>query len=100
MSWASAAIQRLQAGETVSIRPRGQSMAGKVNSGDLVTLVPCDPAQLKAGDVVLVKVKGRVYLHLVKAINNGRWLIGNNWGGINGWVGSSAIYGVMIAVEP
>lgn len=99
MSWAARAIQQLQEGNIVQIRPRGHSMTGKVNDGDLVTLEPCDPNALKTGDIVLVKVKGRVYLHLIKAMNNGRFLIGNNRGGINGWVSAHAIYGVATLVE-
>jgi hypothetical protein len=49
--------------------------------------------------VVLVRVRGTVYLHLVKAVNQGRFLIGNNRGGINGWVGPSAIYGIATRIE-
>jgi hypothetical protein len=100
MSWAAIAIQKLQHGESVKIRPRGHSMTGKVNDGDLVTLERCDPTALQTGDIVLVKVKGHVYLHLIKAINHGRYLIGNNRGGINGWVSSNAIYGIATQVEP
>ncbi|MBC7813990.1 MAG: hypothetical protein H7175_22745 [Burkholderiales bacterium] len=100
MNWAKFAIEKLQRGETAKVRPRGHSMRGKVNDGDLVTLEPCDPATLKPGDIVLVKVKGNVYLHLIKAVNDGRFLIGNNRGGINGWVGANGIYGIATEVEP
>ena len=100
MSWADAAIQKLQKGETAKIRPRGHSMTGKVNDGELVTLEPCDPKSLKADDIVLVKVRGRVYLHLIKAVNNGRYLIGNNRGGTNGWVGANSIFGIATQIEP
>lgn len=100
MSWATAAIQKLQNGETATVRPRGHSMTGKVNDGELVTLEPCNPQTLKNGDIVLVKVKGRVYLHLIKAVNQERYLIGNNRGGINGWVSAKAIYGVATKIEP
>lgn len=75
-------------------------MTGKVNHRDLVTVEPCDPGALKAGDIVLVRVRGRVYLHLIKAINGRRFLIGNNRGGINGWVGPNSIFGVAIRIEP
>ena len=74
-------------------------MRGKVNDGDLVTLEPCDPGALQAGDIVLVKVKGRDYLHLIKAVNDGRFQIGNNRGHINGWVGHHCVYGKAIKVE-
>src|SRR5688572_6009293 len=99
MSWAHHAIEALRRGETVAVRPRGNSMQPKVNSGDLVTLQPCDPETVKTGDIVLVRVKGNDYLHLVKAKDRGRFLIGNNRGGINGWVGPNAIYGIAIKVE-
>jgi hypothetical protein len=74
-------------------------MRGRVNDGDLVTLVPCETASLWPGDIVLVRVKGRDYLHLVKAIDGPRFQIGNNRGGINGWVGAHSIYGKAIKVE-
>lgn len=99
MSWASYAKDALRRGETVQIRPRGHSMTGKVNDGDRVTLVPCDSTALAVGDIVLVRVRGTDYLHLIKAIQGERFLIGNNRGGINGWVGKHAIYGVATHVE-
>src|SRR5262245_6585769 len=99
MGWASHAIARLQAGETVVVHPRGNSMAGKVGDGDVVTVAPYGAADPQVGDIVLVKVKGREYLHLVKARQEDRYLIGNNRGRINGWVGRAAIYGRAIRVE-
>ena len=99
MSWAKFAIEKLKNGETVQIRPRGHSMKGKVNDGDLVTVEPCAPEELSVGDIVLVRVKGNDYLHLIKALNQGRFQIGNNRGGINGWVGHNCIYGVATKVE-
>ena len=99
MSWAKYAIESLKSGKTTQIRPRGHSMKGKVNDGDLVTLEPCDPEKLTAGDVVLVRVKGTDYLHLIKAVNGGRVLIGNNRGGTNGWVGRNCVYGIATRIE-
>jgi len=99
MSWAKFAIEALQQGKPVKIKPRGHSMKGKVNDGDIVMLEPVDPQKLVVGDIVLVRVKGHDYLHLVKAINNGRFLIGNNRGGVNGWVGHNCIYGIAVKVE-
>ncbi len=99
MSWATFAIEALQRGETVQIRPRGHSMRGRVNDGDLVTVEPCDAAALRPDDIVLVKAAGRHYLHLVKAIDGPRFQIGNNRGGINGWVGAHCIYGKATRIE-
>src|SRR5262245_48986095 len=99
MSWAKYAIEALHDGRTVQIRPRGHSMKGKVNDRALVTVEPCDPVTLAVGDMVLVRVSGRDYLHLIKAIDRGRFLIGNNRGGINGWVGAHGIYGKATKIE-
>ncbi len=94
------AKEALLRGETTMIRPRGHSMRGKVNDGDLVTLVPCDAESLSVGDIVLVRVHGNDYLHLIKAIDGERFQIGNNRGGVNGWVRAPAIYGIATRVEP
>jgi hypothetical protein len=99
MGWAAGFIAKLRAGETVSFRPRGNSMAGKVESGQLCTVAPVDPASLRVGDIVLCKVNGREYLHLVKAIQAPRFQIGNNRGRINGWITASAIFGKCVRIE-
>jgi len=52
-------------------------MRGRIESGQLCTVVPVDPALLEVGDIVLCKVKGNEYLHIVKAIQGGRFQIGN-----------------------
>lgn len=98
MGWASGHISRLQQGETVSFRPRGSSMKGKIESGQLCTVAPVDPATLAIGDIVLCRVRGAEYLHLVKAIQGNRFQIGNNRGYINGWIGASGIFGKLVAV--
>jgi SOS-response transcriptional repressor LexA len=74
-------------------------MAGLVNDGDMVTVAPYGEAEPQMGDIVLVKVRGHEYLHLIKARQGDRYLIGNNRGGINGWVGRSAIFGRAVKVE-
>ena len=38
MGWANQYITELQAGETVQFRPRGASMSGKIESGQLSTV--------------------------------------------------------------
>ncbi len=100
MSWATFAIEKLREGQTVQIRPRGHSMKGKVDDGALVTVEPCEAEALEVGDIVLVRVRGHDYLHLIKAKDpQGRFQIGNNRGGINGWVGSNCIYGKATKIE-
>lgn len=75
-------------------------MSGKIESGQLCTVEPVDPATVEVGHIVLCRVRGAEYLHLVKAIQGGRFQIGNNRGGINGWIGASSIYGRLVRVEP
>ena len=118
--WATHYIAKLKAGETVQFRPRGHSMKGKINDGQLVTVVPAfaeDVAMPDEGDVVLCKVNGREYLHLVKAVTficeeekdaDGkmialarvpRYLIGNNKGHTNGWTSAANVFGKVVKVE-
>jgi hypothetical protein len=99
MGWASEYITRLQRGEAVRFRPRGNSMRGKVEPGQLCTVEPVDPASLAVGDIVLCRVNGRQYLHLVKAIQGERFQIGNNRGRINGWASRNSIYGKCTRIE-
>jgi Peptidase S24-like len=99
LGWALAYIEKLRKGETVSFRPRGNSMAGKIESGQLCTVEPVESQALEVGDIVLCKVNGREYLHLIKAFQGQRFQIGNNRGRINGWVSASAIFGRCVRVE-
>lgn len=92
---------RLKKGETIQIRPKGNSMTGRINDGQLVTLSPIDDKTvLQVGDAVMCKVKGKVYLHLISAIGaDGRYQISNNFGRINGWAARENVYGKVIKVE-
>ena len=99
MGWASHHIEKLRRGETVSFRPRGHSMTGRIESGQRCTVEPVDPASLAVGDIVLCKVNGREYLHLVKATSGSRFQIGNNRGRVNGWVGPNANFGRCVLIE-
>jgi len=74
-------------------------MSPRIKSGQLCTVSPVDPNELKVGDVVLCRVRGHEYLHLVKSIQGQRFQIGNNKGKINGWVGPSSIFGKLEKVE-
>jgi phage repressor protein C with HTH and peptisase S24 domain len=98
MSWASTYVKQLQEGLTISFRPRGNSMAGKINSGDLCTVEPIKD-HLYVGDIVLCKVRGKDYLHLISAIRDAHYQISNNRGHINGWITNKNIYGRLINVQ-
>ena len=103
MGWAFHYIEQLKQGETVSFRPRGESMRGKISSGQLCTIEPANPVEIKTGDVVLCRVKGNDYLHLVKGIRGQgvkrKFLIGNNKGKTNGWTSANHVFGKLIEIE-
>jgi len=92
--------QRCAAGETVTFRPTGNSMVPLIHSKDEVVVAPVDPDRVEVGDIVLTRVSGSVYIHLVKAIDTAkrRVLIGNNRGGTNGWTGFDRVYGIAVSV--
>jgi phage repressor protein C with HTH and peptisase S24 domain len=61
-------IDNLNQNKTVRFRPKGNSMQPIIESGNLVTVEPIkDYTLIKKGDVVLCKVKGHHYVHLVTA---------------------------------
>lgn len=92
---------RVADGETVQFRPTGSSMVPLIRSRDLVTVAPVDPEKLEVGDIVLAKVAGTIYLHLVSALDptRKRVQISNNRGRINGWTNHDRIYGICVAVD-
>lgn len=74
-------------------------MSGKIESGQLCTVEPIDSKPIEVGDIVLCKVNGREYLHLVKAIQGQRFQIGNNKGRINGWITANSIFGKCVSIQ-
>jgi len=74
-------------------------MKGKIDSGQLVTVEAVQGRILKPGDIVLCKVNGSEYLHLIKGIQNDRYQIGNNIGRINGWINRNSVYGICVKIE-
>ena len=96
-SWAERWIAKLKEGETVRFRPRGNSMSGTVNDGDLVEVEPAVRFPV-AGDVVLCRVGGRHYLHFCSAVRGDRFRISNARGHVNGWVGRKDIHGILTSI--
>ena len=84
-------------GKDVSFSPKGNSMKPKINSGDKVTVSPI--SDIKKGDIVFCKVKGSFYVHIVKAIQGDKCLIGNNKGKTNGWTNKNKVFGKVTKVE-
>ena len=92
---------RVAAGETVQFRPTGSSMVPLIRSRQTVTVSPVDPATVEVGDIVLCRVAGATYLHLVSAVDPGagRVQISNNRGRVNGWTNHARLYGICTAVD-
>src|SRR5438552_17682945 len=96
-----AVAARVAQGATVDFRPSGASMVPLIRSRQLVTVAPVDPARVDVGDIVLARVAGTTYLHLVSAIDvsAGRVQISNNHGRVNGWTSHQRVYGICTAVD-
>lgn len=101
--WAEEAVDKLQSGQTVKIKPKGHSMQGKVSEGDLVIIEPCQLQDLTVGDIVLASIKGRRYFHLVLHLiierDADKFLIGNNHGRLDGWITTENIFGKVTQVQ-
>lgn len=90
----------IETGE-VSWSPHGNSMSGKISSGERVVVKKiASPNQLRVGDAVYCKVNGSYYLHLLTAIDESqdRYQISNNHGHVNGWISSNNVFGVCVQV--
>ncbi|MFJ3793262.1 S26 family signal peptidase [Kitasatospora sp. NPDC090091] len=96
-----AVATRVAGGATVEFRPSGSSMVPLIRSRQLVVVAPVDPSKLEPGDIVLARVAGTVYLHLVSALDPAkkRVQISNNRGRINGWTSHDRVFGICLAVD-
>jgi ApbE superfamily uncharacterized protein (UPF0280 family) len=76
-------------------------MVPLIRSRQRVTVAPVDPAKLEVGDIVLARVAGTVYLHLVSAVDQARRRvqISNNHGRVNGWTSHDRVFGICVAVD-
>ncbi|HEY0073343.1 MAG TPA: S24/S26 family peptidase [Abditibacteriaceae bacterium] len=98
------AASQLICGETIEIKPQGGSMTGRINNGDTVTLSPCNVSELKTDDIVLVRIRGRrfqhIVLHQILQCDGKRFLIGSFQGRVDGWVQANDIFGKAIEIKP
>ena len=77
----------------------GNSMTPIIKHREPVDIYPVDVRLLTPGDVVVSRVAGRIYTHLVKAVEGHRVQIGNNHGKINGWTTRDKVYGIVVRVD-
>lgn len=92
-------IARLRAGETVSFREGGNSMAPRIKSREKCTYSPVSSLDdIAVGDAVFCRVGSNFFTHLVTAIRGEQVQISNNHGHINGWTNIGHIYGKVIKI--
>ncbi|MDT0267386.1 hypothetical protein RM844_13930 [Streptomyces sp. DSM 44915] len=92
---------RVAGGATVTFRPSGSSMVPLILGRQQVVVAPVDPTRLTVGDIVLDRVAGTVYLHLVSSLDppGKRVRISDNRGRVNGWTSHDRIFGSCLAVD-
>ena len=97
--------EHLQNGEICKVTGVGNSMTPILKSKQSVICTPVtEDTELEKKDIVLCKVNGHYYLHLIHAIKktkqNTLYLIGNNHGHMNGWVPKDKIFGRVEEILP
>ena len=88
---------RVRAGETVTFKASGNSMAPRIKGGATVTVEPIYGALPEKGDVVLVKICGYWMLHLVTGLRKREVQISNNHGHVNGLTKVDNVVGKLIS---
>jgi hypothetical protein len=95
----SITAEHLKNGEICKVTGIGNSMTPILKSRQAVICSPVtDDTILEKRDIVLCYVRGHYYLHLIKAIKNDSYLIGNNHGRINGWTPRKNVFGKVIEI--
>jgi hypothetical protein len=65
----------------------------------LCTVEPLNGRFPAKGSIVLCKVRGTHYLHLVTAVRSDQVQISNNRGRVNGWTPLKNIFGILTQVR-
>ncbi len=92
--------EHLKAGEVVKVTGIGNSMTPILKSRQPVICIPVDENTVLAKrDIVLCKVNGHYYLHLIWSLKPGdRFLIGNNHNHPNGVISRNNIFGKVVEI--
>ena len=86
--------QLMDGAADVTFRPRGHSMEPRITDRQQVTVYRLGSYALQVDDVVLARVRSRVCLHKITAIDGKRIQISNNHGRVNGWTTRDKIAGI------
>lgn len=96
--------KHLRDGETCKVIGIGNSMTPILKSRQSVICVPVtEETELKKRDIVMCKVNGHFYLHLIWSVKRGKnnceqYLIGNNHNHANGIIGRQHIFGKVVQI--
>lgn len=85
--------------ELIGYKESGNSMTPLIKHREPVDVWPVNPDLIEKGDIVVAKVHGRIYTHLVWAVQGNRVQIGNNHGRSNGWTTKNNVYGIVTHVN-
>ena len=94
---------KLKEGEVCKVTGVGNSMTPILKSRQAVICEPVtEETELEKKDIVLCKVRGYFYLHLVWATRTEgekeMYLIGNNHGHANGWIPRTQVFGKVVEI--
>ena len=100
MSKASFIAGLLQEGKTIEkYKEAGNSMLPIIKSNQPVKLIPVtEDIELKNGDIVFCKVKGKYYTHKISKTKENQYQISNNHGFVNGWITRKNIFGKVVKI--
>lgn len=96
--------KHLREGEICKVTGIGNSMTPILKSRQSVICIPVtDEVELKKRDIVMCKVNGHFYLHLIWSVKRGKnnceqFLIGNNHNHANGTIGRQHIFGKVVQI--
>jgi phage repressor protein C with HTH and peptisase S24 domain len=91
----AAVAASVKLGRRVTFKANGNSMTPLVRDREIVTVRPL-LVPPERGDIVLARVNGRWYLHLVSAVRKGQVQISNNQGHVNGWTATKNVVGILV----
>ena len=108
-TWAYAGAENLETatklkeGLVCKVTGVGNSMTPILKSRQAVIAEPItEETKLEKKDIVLCKVQGHYYLHLVWATRTEgekeMYLIGNNHGHANGWIPRTQVFGKVVEI--
>jgi signal peptidase I len=104
-AFAGVVSEVLSRGHSVRFRAKGASMHPAIRDGEIVTVAPVQPAEIRRGDVILYRFRGGVIAHRVASIGRGTAgtlvfvVRGDAFHGCDEPVDESALLGRVVTAE-